>query len=92
LTDYDYSDSEYESATTSVSEEGEVERILENPTVCEPSDHSLAAAVNIVPTQVLPDLNSITAQLAENIFQILVKYFIPTIEILVKYCFQILFQ
>jgi hypothetical protein len=31
-------------------------------------------------------------QLAENIFQILVKYFIPTIEILVKYCFQILFQ
>ena len=60
LTDYDYSDSEYESATTSVSEEGEIERILENPTVCEPSDHSLAAAVNIVSTQVLPDLNSIT--------------------------------
>jgi hypothetical protein len=30
-------------------EEGEVERILENPTVCEPSDHSLAAAVNIIP-------------------------------------------
>ena len=49
LTDYDYSDSEYESATNSVGEEGEVERILENPTVCEPSDHSLAAAVNIIP-------------------------------------------
>ena len=43
-----------------MSEEGELERILENLTVCEPSDHSLAAAVNIVPTQVLPDLNSIT--------------------------------
>jgi hypothetical protein len=50
LTDYDYSDSEYESAINSVSEEVEVER----------SDHSLAAAVNIVPTQVLLDLNSIT--------------------------------